>query len=361
MDLYFNRTATFTKWIVHTQALREPLVVIDVGVLGGENVRWHILGDYLVVHGFDAIEEEVGKLRRQNKGNASRHYHWMAVGNEDGERSFHFNAANPTSSSIYAQGEDRSHHFGDKRTEAIRRVPIRRLDTLMSDGTIPRADFLKVDVEGFEKDVFDGAHRLLGADMLGVETETNFGTSPTYPTGHFATLHQIMLEHHLMVFDLAFNRVPRESFQQALGRKGLPMVVDQSSVGKVSTVNALFLRDFTEEADRPHHYLTPPRAVSVDKLIKTMVIYELHGLNDIALDTAARFRERIGQRIDVDHAIDLLADRACRGGGISGVDLPTDIDALRQRIRQLEESTSWRVTAPLRRIRSAMRRILKTS
>jgi FkbM family methyltransferase len=353
MDLYFNRTASFTKWVVKSRLLREPLVVIDVGVLGGENMRWHLLGEYLVVHGFDAIEEEIEKLRHQNKGNSNRHYHLIAAGNEDGERDFHFNTANPTSSSIYAQGEDRSHHFGDRRTDTVRRVPVRRLDTLVSTGTIPQADFLKVDVEGFEKDVFDGARGLLNAGMLGVETETNFSASPTYPNGHFATLHQIMLKHHLVVFDLAFNRVPRESYQQALARKGVPMVADQSSIGRISTVNALFLRDLIDEADRPHHYLTPPPPVTIDKLLKTMIIYELHGLNDMALDSAERFRGRLGERLDVDRAIELLADRSCRGGSLSDGYLPSDVDALKQRVRELEGSSSWRITAPLRRFRAA--------
>jgi hypothetical protein len=39
-----------------------------------------------------------------------------------------------------------------------------------------------------------------------------------------------------------------------------------------------------------------------------MIIYELHVLNDVALDTAQRFAERLGARLDVDRAIWLLAD-----------------------------------------------------
>lgn len=352
MDIYFNSTAKFTRWVVKGRLLNEPFVVVDVGVMGGENVRWHLLGDHLVVHGFDAVEEEIERLNQQNNS-PNRHYHLIAAGNEDGERDFHFNAANPTSSSIYKQERDRSHHFGDERSDTIRRVPVRRLDTLLAERRIPPADFLKVDVEGFEKDVFDGAHDLLGLGILGVETETNFGASPTYPHGHFATLHQIMLEHHLMVFDLAFNRVPRESYQQALGRNGLPMVADQSSVGRISTVNALFLRDIIDEVDRPHHYLTPPQPVSVDQLLKTMIIYELHGLNDMAVDTAERFRDRLGQRIDVDQAIDLLVDPYCKRISSSESQLRAEIEILTQRIRELEGSTSWRITAPLRRFRAA--------
>jgi hypothetical protein len=36
-----------------------------------------------------------------------------------------------------------------------------------------------------------------------VETETNFGVSDAYPKSHFGTLAEILLERHLLVFDLA--------------------------------------------------------------------------------------------------------------------------------------------------------------
>ena len=68
MDLGFNRKAEFTKWVVSAGLLTEPFVLIDVGVQGGENIRWRPLGDHLAVHGFDPIEEVVQNLDRENRG-----------------------------------------------------------------------------------------------------------------------------------------------------------------------------------------------------------------------------------------------------------------------------------------------------
>src|SRR5580704_18181174 len=146
MDLWFNSTALFTRWVVSAGLLEGPFVVVAVGVQGAENVRWHLLGDYLVVHGFDAIEEVVGLLRRENADYPNRHYHWLAAGSVDEERAFYVNEAESTSSSFYAQGADR---FGlrEKRAERARMVTVRRLDTLLAEGVIPGADFLKCDVE----------------------------------------------------------------------------------------------------------------------------------------------------------------------------------------------------------------------
>jgi hypothetical protein len=97
---------------------------------GGENPRWHLLGDYLIVCGLDAIEEVIDELQQENRGNPKRHYHWVAAGIEDGEREFYFNAAHPRSSSFYQQGVDR---FGSRgrRQDQARIVKVRWLDTLL--------------------------------------------------------------------------------------------------------------------------------------------------------------------------------------------------------------------------------------
>jgi FkbM family methyltransferase len=333
MDLGINHNADFTKWVVSAGLLREPLVLIDVGVQGGENIRWRPLGDHLVVHGFDPIEEIVQQLTEENHGRSNRHYYCMAVGNADGEQAFYFNPVNPSESSMYERRADQS----DKNaSQQVRTVPIRRLDSLLAEGLIPKADFVKIDVEGFEKDVLLGAIELLRAGVVGMETETNFGVSPAYPKSHFGTLAELALENHFLVFDIAFNRVPRESFQRALVHKGLKPISKLDSLGRPATVNVLFGRDLIDEVDHQSNYQNPCRPFSVSQLIKSMIVCELYSLNDVALDTAERFADRLGAHLDVDRAVRLLADPDCV------------TNEYRRQIRAFELSTSWRITAPLR-------------
>jgi FkbM family methyltransferase len=337
MDLGFNRKAEFTKWVVSAGLLTEPFVLIDVGVQGGENIRWRPLDDHLIVHGFDPIEEVVQTLIEENRGRSNQHYHYMALGDADGERTFYFNPANPTASSMYRQVAGR---FDVKTVEQVRIVPIRRLDSLLAEGVIPRADFVKIDVEGFEKDVLLGARELLHAGVLGLQTETNFAVSPSYPKGHFGTLAELALENHLLVFDVAFNRIPRASYQRALIRKGLEPICELDAIGRPATVDVLFSRDLIDEVDHPDNYQSPCRPFSVSQLIKSMIIFELHALNDIALDTAERFAERLGADLDVDRAVRLLADPDCLTNEYR--------KQMRAERRAFEQSTSWRITAPLR-------------
>jgi hypothetical protein len=120
MELHFNSTARFTHWAVKSGILQEPFVLIDIGVQAGEHPRWHLLGDHLVVHGFDPIEEVIDELQRQNIGHPNRHYHWLAIGSEDGERSFYFNATDPFSSSF---GMPDSPRYRSPMATAINLVP----------------------------------------------------------------------------------------------------------------------------------------------------------------------------------------------------------------------------------------------
>jgi Methyltransferase FkbM domain len=272
----------------------------------------------------------------------------MALGNAEGEQKFYFNPVNPTASSMYQKATGR---FGVETAEQHRMVPIRRLDSLLAEGVIPMADYIKIDVEGFEKDVLLGAYELLGAGVLGLQTETNFGVSPSYPKSHFGTLAEIALENHLVVFDLVFNRIPRASFQQALISKGLQPITEQDAVGRPSTVNVLFARDLIDEADHPEHYQTQCRPVSVNQLIKSIIICELHTLNDVALDTVERFAECLGARLDVDRAVRLLADPDCVTNEYQKqlyAQRRVYEQQLRAQRRAYEQSTSWRITAPLR-------------
>jgi chromatin segregation and condensation protein Rec8/ScpA/Scc1 (kleisin family) len=66
-----------------------------------------------------------------------------------------------------------------------------------------------------------------------------------------------------------------------------------------------------------------------------MIIYELHGLNDIALDTAEYYTDQLGSRFDVEEAIRLLADPYCREpDGQRGAEKVAEIASQRERERE---------------------------
>jgi FkbM family methyltransferase len=294
LDLFRNMNPKFSKWITEIGALKDPFVVIDVGVLGGESPRWDVFGDHhLVVHGFDPIEEVIDELRTAKAHLKNRTYHAMAIGNENGERSFFFNRFQPTKSSLI----ESSDHGVQRRL-----VSMRSLDALLKAHIIRQADFLKVDVEGFEPEVLLGARDLLARGVLGIEIETNFNISAAAPKSHFGAVYNLVLEHGLRLFDLNFERSVRPSY--------LSVCANGSTVGvgTPSTFNVLFCRDPVAERDNNQFYERMPTPLTVQQILKLIAIYELHGLNDAAVDTALTFSKQLEEQIDVERAIELLCN-----------------------------------------------------
>lgn len=304
MDLSYNARPSFTRWVLRERLLSSPLVLFDVGVQGGISPRWELLGDFLAVHGFDALEEGVSPLRAENKPN--RVYHAIALGDEDGERDI-FLTPNLTASSMYGHGASRYDVSENvARSTGKRPVPIRRMDSLLADGTIRRPDFLKIDCEGFEPEILRGAQDLLRSGVLAVEVETNFNISPLVPGTHFAAVYEQLLPYGFLLYDLAFARTPRSAFvrrARALGIRNPP------TVARPSTFNVLFYRA-TEPSD-------------ADETLKRAIILELYGMADTAydilMDNAAMFPA--GFRMEA------AADRLLRGQIARHADLRSAVRA----------------------------------
>jgi hypothetical protein len=105
----------------------------------------------------------------------------------------------------------------------------------------------------------------------------------------------------------------------------------------------MICRDPIAEADHPENYTsdtsnntTRSQPLSLDQFIKLMVAFELHGLNDIAVDTLDRFADRLKERLDTEHAIRLLADPHCRPGPLRRF-VRNARRSVRRRMRSLKE------------------------
>jgi FkbM family methyltransferase len=340
MELFDHPDPRLTRWIIENDYLESPFVVVDVGCQGGEHVRWRWLGQYLEVHGFDPLAEAIDALDAAKHRPGKRHFYNMALGNEEGEREL-FVQDNSFASSLYQQGEPRlSADEGTHSNRERRLVSIRKLDSLFKEGVIPRADFIKLDCEGFEPEVLKGAQEFLGATRpLGVETETNFNVSPILPRTHFIGLYDELVEHRLLLHDLAFARAPCSSFIQSFARETAPRT------GRPSTFNVLFARDLPAERDSPMQYIVPPlgEQVAGDTVLKSAIMLELFGLSDCAYDTLASYSDVLAASFDLEQALTLLRTSAAD-------------DMLRDAIHAMHASASWRVTAPLRALGSWTRR-----
>jgi FkbM family methyltransferase len=290
IDLAYKPPPRLTEWLVKNDMFESPLVVIDVGVQGGIGPRWEHLGVCLEAHGFDALEEAIIPL--DTLGRPNHRYYAIALGNEDGEREL-FVAPEPTATSFYRHGSSR-YGVDDRvsRSAGVRRVPIRRLDTLSAEGAFARADFIKIDCEGFEPEILKGAQALLRSGVLAIEIETNFNISDVLPQSHFCAVCEQLVPHGFTLFDLAFDRTPRASFTARALSLGIGEAV---TVARPTTVNALFYRD------------SPAR--SRDELLKRVAILEIYGSADTAYDVLTAGADLLPADFPVQAAADLLIKR----------------------------------------------------
>jgi len=306
MELSVNTPAPLTRWLAREGLLSTPFVLIDVGVQGGIHPRWLALGSSLHVYGFDPLEEAVAELSDHAPPN--HHYFAMALGAEDGQRSLSVQK-NRYASSFYQQSRSQFAVAPEVyEAEQSRVVPIRRLDGLFTEKRVPPADFIKMDCEGFEPEIVKGAESYFAAsDLLGADVETNFNVSPILPETHFWATYQPLLRRRLLLFDAAFNRVPRAHYANRFA------AADPKGRFRPATWNVLFARNLGQELESPESFPgVPPRPIGVDTVLKSLVIMEVYGLLDWTFDLLVTFRDLLRTRMDVDEAVDILAPKIPR-------------------------------------------------
>lgn len=289
MELFCNTSNGMTRWLVKRGALTSPFVLIDVGVQDGISARWHALGDHLTVYGFDLLKEAIAPLT--NVHDPRKHYFAIGLADRDGELEIGV-PANRYETQLFGDGA------GERRL-----IQVRRLDTLLSEGLVQPADFVKLDCEGYEPLVLQGAANFLSrSNLVGADTESNFNLSSDVPDTHFSECCNPFVRQRLMVFDIAFNRLSMVNSPALTGR----------SILRPATLNLLFGRNLVQERDSGPSYIyrSAESPVSPQTVLKSAIVFEAYGLLDWACYVLKGFADQIGSAIDIDAAIAQLAPPA---------------------------------------------------
>lgn len=146
----------------------ETFTVVDVGARGGVHDRWRAVGEAL-----RSVEFEPG----QAAGASSSRRTVLPVGisNRRGQATFHVTRSLENCSCQPPFGDFLSGFPHPERFDVLQRVsiPVDTLDRALEDARVVSPDFLKIDVQGHELAVLDGAPATLGR-VAGVEVETAF-------------------------------------------------------------------------------------------------------------------------------------------------------------------------------------------
>lgn len=161
---------------------KEGLGVIDVGCRDGVHGVFKEVVSLVEVAGFEPDPKEAIRLQaapRRPSPYKSLTYLPYALGGSDGQQPLHL-CRSPGASSFYSPNRIFLERFPDpSRFDPIATVvvPVRSLDSLVADPSITlptHVDFLKVDTQGSELEILQGAAQALERRVLAVEVEVEF-------------------------------------------------------------------------------------------------------------------------------------------------------------------------------------------
>ena len=147
---------------------------IDVGVLDGEILdKFQKFAPGGQHFGFEPIPEKFGNLEHKYRNNQNITIYNVALSNQDGSTEFNYVTSNPSYSGIRKRSYDRS---GEKDTSI--KVNTKKLDSYLEE--LPQIDMIKIDVEGAEYWVIEGAKKLISRDKPLLVFEHGIGGADIY-------------------------------------------------------------------------------------------------------------------------------------------------------------------------------------
>ncbi len=138
-----------------------PRVVYDVGAADGEWARFALkVWSAASIVCFEPLAERRAQLDALRAAHPGR-VQIVPAGIGDADATLEIGITESLFDSSFAYAGTRA-----------RAVPVRRLDSLLAEGTIPPPQFVKVDVQGYERRVLDGGGRAIAnADLVLLECQ----------------------------------------------------------------------------------------------------------------------------------------------------------------------------------------------
>lgn len=291
------------------------VVLVDIGFRGGTLPEWQDLAPHTHTIAFEPAADEYDRLCKKFAAEGGQFSIYpYAIGKCEGKEILSVTKF-PFSSGIRPGDTD----FLGRMCESMREnlsvighcpVDVVSLDSISEKVGLHAANFLKIDTEGTEAEILEGAAGLLRSpNLFGVKTEVWFGEIKGNPS-EFASIDCQLRDAHFHLFDLTSCKYPRRTFEQGklvMGPLRLPWKVDPFCMGQMLTGDALYLKD-------PIHSVTHGHGDEVfawnDKTVLAMAgIYCTYGLLDCAVELLSFYSEnwRATSGIDFERTLESLS------------------------------------------------------
>ncbi len=272
-DIYFGDLAQ------HHYAAH-PLTLIDVGARGGLQPNWKAASRHLKLVGFEPDRDEYARLCAAADPKRAVYIN-AALWREPASLSLNV-ARDPGTSSVLEPNLPFLRRFPRaERFEVAHQFPVTAdsLDRLLAAHGIEDPDFLKIDTQGSEFAVIEGARTTLASAILGAEIEVQL--APLYRgQATFGAIDEAMRTAGLQLFDLRPAYWKRAAGADYGGPKGQLVFGD-----------ALYLR--TEESLNTELERTADAGQRTSKLLRALSVSLLYGYVDYAIELLGTSRALI--------------------------------------------------------------------
>lgn len=309
---FLNHSPSLPPYFVSAGILADPFTVVDVGASGGIPHVWYSFGDRLVAYAFDPLVSEVDRLNACKPGVGSVEYldaYVVRSSSEDEERSPGDDYGIISRSSTWRALELTS---TDRRKEAYNsglelRYSSNRfsIDEFMRERAINTVDFIKTDTDGYDYSVLLGAKEtLVSRGVLGVVAEVNFNSHSHPESNLFANNDLYLRSLGFTLYDIDVRRYTRA----ALPGKFRHDIPAQTIRGQLGQADALYLRDFLDDDFRAKW---PNLQPSSQQLLKMIILFQIFGLNDCAIELIDGYSETLEHVLDLEQVRSILTEEAC--------------------------------------------------
>ena len=252
---------------------RHPLVLVDVGARGGLRSHWSPAQRHLRSIGFEPDKREYQRLVADTRTNERVTFFDKALHNRREQIQLRI-TRNPALTSIFEPNRAWLDAFPEAdRFDVVelQQVDACPLDELLAAEHIDDIDFLKVDTQGSERYVIEGAAHALATSGIGVEVEVEF--APLY-TGQplFADVDTTLRSLGYSLFDLRPCYWKRSAGRTLGGPNG-----------QIVWADALYLKNVVE-LKRSLEPLDPEARKS--KVLRAMSVSLIYGYWDYAMEIA---------------------------------------------------------------------------
>lgn len=182
----------------------ERPLIFDVGAhVGLAATRFRELFPLASMHCFEPFPESFELLRAAVAGSSPLELHPLALAAAEGEAEFSVNRNSATNSLLASNADAELYWRGDTPvTTGTLKVRTTTVDAFAAERGIGSIDILKMDVQGGEYEVLQGARGLLGQGAIGL-IYMELITSPTYIGQHSIRDYLELFESHgYVLFDL---------------------------------------------------------------------------------------------------------------------------------------------------------------